>query len=351
MVVMVTGIGFVGAYIVRRLIAAGEDVVVYGLFGGRPGQDAPYPDIENARTMLGEAAWAKVKVVIGDVTDTAHLNRTVQGHGVTGIIHLAAMVAVASEANLPRAVDVNIGGCMAIFEAAVRNNVERVVWASSINVFGPKSVSGDGVIRDGSPLDPTGAYGATKAFVEMIARRYHANHGLSVVGLRLGKVYGFGEHVKAGRGGGNTWFSNLLENPARGRGPNVVPFAEQRLDFQYAEDVADAFITALKSREGAGDSLLNSGDYRTIREAFDFVRSCIPEADMVLTEGATAAGLKSGAPTTWMQRFDGSRAVKFLGLSPKYTMEDGLLATINAYRRLDGLPEAGDPRKREERAS
>ena len=78
------------------------------------------------------------------------------------------------------------------------------------------------MIADDSPLDPTSAYGATKACVEQIARRYHANHGLSVVGLRLGKVYGYGEHVKAGRGGGNTWFSSLLENLPWGIGPNFV---------------------------------------------------------------------------------------------------------------------------------
>ena len=77
MAVMVTGIGFVGAYIVRRLIAAGEDVVVYGLFGGRAGQSEPYPDIENARYMLGDEAWSKVTVVVGDITDTDLLDKTV----------------------------------------------------------------------------------------------------------------------------------------------------------------------------------------------------------------------------------------------------------------------------------
>lgn len=346
MTIMVTGIGFVGAYIVRQLVASGENVVLYGLFGGRPGQTEPFPDIENAQYMLGVEAWAKVSVVVGDITDITLLNDTIRRFGVTRIIHMAAMVAVASEANLSAAVNVNVGGCVAIFEAALKQGVRRVVWASSINVFGPKSVSARGAICDDSPLDPTGAYGATKAFVEMLAKRYFVNHGLSVVGLRLGKVYGFGEHVKAGRGGGNMWFSNLLENPARGRAPNIVPFAEQRLDFQYAEDVASAFITAANSSEGAGESFLNSGDSRYIREAFDFVQSSLPDAQMQLMEGAEAAGLKPGAPTTWMRQFDGSRGRQILKLAPRYRMEDGLLATINAYRRLDGLPEVADPRTR-----
>ena len=85
------------------------------------------------------------------------------------------------------------------------------------------------MIANDSPLDPTSAYGATKACVEQIARSYHVNHGLSVVGLRLGKVYGYGEHVKAGRGGGNTWFSSLLENPAGGSAPTSSPSATRAL--------------------------------------------------------------------------------------------------------------------------
>ena len=225
MSVLVTGIGFVGGYIVRDLLDEGHDVVVFGLFGGRPGQSEAFPDIENAQDILGEDLWQRVRVVVGDICDGDLLSHTVEEHGVTGIVHLAAMVAAASERDIPRAVEVNVSGSVNVFEAAVRHGVERVVWASSINVFGPRSLSEDGVIDDDSPLDPTSAYGATKAFVEQIAHRYHVNHGLNVVGLRLGKVYGFGEHVKAGRGGGNTWFSTSSRTPLGGSAPTSSPSA------------------------------------------------------------------------------------------------------------------------------
>jgi nucleoside-diphosphate-sugar epimerase len=343
MSILVTGIGFVGAYIVRDLLNDGHDVVVFGLFGGRPGQSEAFPDIENAKDILGEDLWERVRVIVGDIRDGDLLSRTVEEQGVTGIVHLAAMVAAASERDIPRAVEVNISGSVNVFEAAVRHGVERVVWASSINVFGPGSLSEDGVIADDSPLDPTSVYGATKACVEQIASRYHVNHGLSVVGLRLGKVYGYGEHVKAGRGGGNTWFSSLLENPARGIGPNVVPFGDKSLDFLYVEDVSRAFVTALASREGAGQSFLTGGDYRPIREAFAYVQACVPDAEMELKDGGEAAGLQAGAQTNWAHRYDVSRAKAILGLDPRYRMEDGLYQTIEAYRRREGLPLAPRP--------
>ncbi len=337
MSIMVTGIGFVGGYVVRDLVASGQNVVLYGYFGGVPGGES-HPDLDNARHILGEERWKDVVVVHGDIRDRALLEKTIAARGVTGIVHLASIVAASSESNIPFAIDVNVGGSINVFEAALAQKVERVVWASSINVFGPRSLTARGVIDDSSPIDPVSAYGSTKAFIENIAARYHANLGLNVVGLRLGKVYGFGEHVKAGRGGGNTWFKNLIENPARGIGPNLVPFGDRKLDFHYIEDVAHSFVTALESRSGGGQSFVTTGDYRPIREAFEFVQKLLPEAQMELVDGAEAAGLQAGAQTNWALEYDAALAADMIGLKPQYTMEEGLWRTVNAYRELEGLP-------------
>ena len=129
-----------------------------------------------------------------------------------------------------------------------------------------------------------------------------------------------------------------MEKPARGIGPTVVPFGDRSLDFHYIEDVSQSFLTALTSRDGGGQSFVTTGDYRPIREAFDFVRSVLPDARMELVEGGEAAGLQPGAQTNWAYRFDGAKAKDVLGVEPRFSMEEGLHRTINAYRELDGLP-------------
>lgn len=338
MAIMVTGTGFVGGYIVRDLLRAGEDVVLYGLLGGTPdGSSTPRDIAYLDEIMAGEQAAGRMIVVPGDVCDLDLIRRTLQAHDVTAIAHLASLISVSSQQNVPRAVDVNIQGTLNIFEAALEYGVERVVWTSSINVFGPRSVLPDGTISDDSPVDPQSVYATCKATLESLARNYHDDRGLNVVGLRLSRVYGFGEHVKAGRGSGSSWVANLLEFPATGR-PSVVPFGERNIDLQYVEDASAAFLAALESRAGGGGSYLTHGDYRPVAEIFEYVRSLLPDEDMTLVSGTGGAPLPTGSQTNWEYRFDSSRAERELGIRSQFTIEEGFRRTVQQYRDKAGLP-------------
>lgn len=338
MSVLVTGIGFVGGYVVRDLINAGHDVVLFGLFGGGPDPESARPDLANVRYLVDEEQWNDVRVIVGDITDKDLMDKAITENGVTRIIHLASLISSSSEANIPRAVDVNVGGSVNLFEAGVRHGLERIVWSSSINVFGPRSVSATGIITDESPVDPQTVYGSSKVFVERLAARYHVNHGLNVVGLRLSKVYGFGEHVKAGRGGGNSWFSDLAERPAMGLEPCTIPFGDRIMHFQYIEDISAALVKAVESDAGAGQSFVTGGDWRPIREAFDYVRSVLPDADMTLVDSSEAAGMHPGGQTNWENNFDASLVRDVLGIEFPHSMEQGLGLMISEYRRFAELP-------------
>ena len=342
MTVMVTGTGFVGGHVVKDLLAAGEDVVLYGYFGGS-GEPASIdlPDLAFLDNLVGGDLFDKVTPVVGDITDLSALTAAVERHGVRSVVHLAAKVAAASEASPPSAVRVNAEGTVNVFEAAARLELEKVVWASSINVFGPRSVRESGVIDDESPFDPQGVYGSTKVLCEEVALRYFHNVGLDVTGLRLSRVYGFGEHVKADRGGGSSWLMRALYNAATGTAPAIVLYGDQNLDFHYVEDVADAFVRALRHRGGQGRSYLTHGDYRPIAEAYDFVKGLVPDADLTLQTGTAAT--PPGASLTWAQRYDASRAERELGIRSRVGMEEGLYRTINGYRRLAGLPDVPEP--------
>lgn len=339
---MVTGIGHVGGYVVRDLLDAGERVVIYGFFGGTgdPSNPSP-PDLDYVDTVVGGGLRDKVKVVVGDIADLNELVAAAERHDVTKIVHLASLLSSGVEANPPLAARVNIVGTANVFEAAVRLKFEKVVWASSVEVFGEKSVPVSGIVADDAPYDPPFIYGAGKVMCEQMAHRYAANHGLDITGLRLTRVYGFGEHIKAGRGGGSSWMSGLLSEPAVGGGHVLVPFGARPMDFLYLEDSASAFLKALAYKGGASDNYIVKGDFRLVSEAYEFVHRLFPDADITLSMDDMP--LPAGSSLAWTRRYDGSHAAANLGYLSQFKMEAGLLRTINNNRAYAGLPPVPTP--------
>jgi nucleoside-diphosphate-sugar epimerase len=338
---MVTGIGHIGGYVVRDLLASGQRVVVYGFFGGTGAASEPLPDLDYLDYLLGGNARDKVEVEIGDITDLEGLTRAAERHSVRKVVHLASLISSGAEANPALALRVNVGGTVNVFEAAARLGLDKVVWASSVEVFGERSVNESGVVDDDSPPDPVFIYGAGKLMGEKLAIRYAADHGTDITGLRLSRVYGFGEHVKAGRGGGSSWLSSLLYQPAVGVGPSVVPFGSRHLDFHYIEDVSTAFMTALDFENGQGRSYLTHGDYRPMAEAFEFVRTLLPDATLTLSMDDIP--LPPGSSLGWSRRYDASRAEREVGITRTFAMETGIYRTVNANRVYAGLPAIPEP--------
>jgi nucleoside-diphosphate-sugar epimerase len=336
MAVMVTGIGHVGSYLVRDLVRAGEDVVLFGLFGGAVADASHTPDLHVLEQVVGPDYADQMEIVVGDVTDFDALVETAKKFGVTKVVHLASLLSSAAEASPYKTMMVNCVGTANVFEMASCLDFDKVVWASSIDVFGEKSLDADGVIHDDSPYDPPFLYGGTKVMGEYLARSYGDHKGLSLTGMRLSRIYGYGEHIKAGRGGGSSWLSALLRNPALGVDEEVVvPFGGRMMDFLYLEDAADAFTKALNDTRPGSHNYLITGTHRQVSEVYEFVRLLFPEAPVRLE--MEDAPLPPGSGMVWRYHFDGSGAAGDLGYRGRYTLEEGLLRTINANRASAGL--------------
>ena len=342
MSVLVTGVGFLGGYAVRDLLAHGEDVVLYGYFGGTGGPDGALPELAYLDMLCGGAIRDRATIVVGDVADLPALSKAAERYEVRKIMHFATMLPTAAEAEPYAGTRVNVMGTANVFEVATRLSMDKVVCSSSQCVFGPRSVPRSGIVTDDSVFDPVWAYGAAKLMGEMLARSYADSKGLDITTIRASRVYGFGEHVKLGRGGGSAWLANLLYKPAIGAGPTEVPFGTRSLDFLYVEDLIDGMIAALsfKEPEGAGCYLV-TGDYRPVREAVGFVRQLLPTAQITLNEADL--DLPRGATMNALVRMDSSRATAAFGYQPRHHMEAGVYETINRNRQLAGLPEIPRP--------
>jgi uronate dehydrogenase len=114
-----------------------------------------------------------------DIRDIAALERAMVG--IDCVVHLAG---VPDEAEWDRILPLNIEGCYNVFEAAHRQQVRRVIFASSNHAVGFHRR--EHVIDDTALPRPDTRYGVSKVFGEAVGRLYADKHGLSVACLRIG---------------------------------------------------------------------------------------------------------------------------------------------------------------------
>lgn len=134
---------------------------------------APFPALESA---------GDEEQIIGDITDPAALDRAMQG--VDAVIHLAG---ISVEAPFPDILEANINGTYQVFEAARRNGVARVVYASSNHAVGfyPSS----GLAPTDAQTRPDTYYGTSKAFGEALGCLYTDKFGVEVISVRIGSCF------------------------------------------------------------------------------------------------------------------------------------------------------------------
>jgi UDP-glucose 4-epimerase len=346
MTVLVTGVGFIGGYVVRDLLAAGEQVVLFGYLGGNGDPNGDLPEIDYIDHLVGGGLRDKVEIVVGDAGDLDAITKAAERHAARSVVHFATLLSAGAQANPWLATHINVMGTANAFEVAARLQMEKVVWASTGDVMGTRSIPESGVVTDDCVPDPAWTYGAAKVMGEKLAIAYADKFGINITGIRPTRVYGFGEYIKLGRGGGSSWLSNLLYRPAVGEGPCVIPFGKRSVDFLYVEDLADAFLKALRFRDPNGaSSYLVSGDYRPLQEAFAFVRRLLPDAQITLQ--MEDLELPPGAGLGFSRRVDSGRATADFGYRRRHNMEAGVYRTINENRVFAGktaLPEPPEAR-------
>lgn len=133
-----------------------------------------------------------------DATDAVRLQEIVQKYQVKQVYHLAAILSANGEKNPIKTWDINMQAWLNVLETSRKNGVEKVFFPSSIAVFGA-SAPQDNTPNDAF-LDPTTAYGMSKAAGENWGNYYFSRYGLDVRSLRYPGVIGY----QSDPGGGTT---------------------------------------------------------------------------------------------------------------------------------------------------
>ena len=310
MSIMVTGgTGFIGNRIIRKLVERGEEVVCFDLAPPRANLE-PYLD--------------RIQLYRGDITQVPHLLEAVNTHRVHKIIHMAALLPPDTEDRPHFGMLVNIQGANNVFETARWTGVERVVYASSIAVYGVQETFGDRPINEDDLAAPINVYGMTKAANDFAAGKYRERYGMDLRGVRICTVFGHGRVTgMTGMIGGL-----LMSLPAVGK-PVSMPFdPEEASPMIHAEDAAEIFVQVALSDRLNHPIYISGGHLATIRDLADIVRRYIPDAQ--ITTGAQ--------PVPHVYLVDNSRMLGDIGYEmPPLAVR--VQEHINDARKEAGLPQ------------
>jgi nucleoside-diphosphate-sugar epimerase len=307
-VVLVTGaMGCIGAWCVRHLLENGAAVVAFDLA----------QDDHRLRDVVPEELLSTLIRVRGDLTAANDLADTIAEHGVTQVIHLAALQVPFCRADPPLGSRVNVEGTIRVFEAARAAGIEHLAYASSIAVYGPASDYDAEVLDDSMPKRPGTVYGVTKVANELTAGVYWHDHGISSVALRPYTVYG------VGRDQGLT-SEPTLAMAAVARGEDGHVSFGGRMQFHYASDVARQFIDAAATRRPGAHVYDLGGPIVAVEEVARLIETLRPERRV--TVGDTPLPFAAGFDDAALRR-DAPRVFE----TP---LEEGVRATIEHFEAL-----------------
>jgi len=309
---LITGAkGFIGAWIVKNLVERGDSPWIFDV------------DRETHRlhALLSDEQISAVRFVMGDVTHFEDLDRAIAEHGITHLIHLAAVQVPTCAANPRLGAEINVLGTLNVFEVARRRRdlLKSIVYASSAAVFGPEEFYQASTVPEGAILEPGTHYGVFKQCNEGNARVYYKVDGISSVGLRPWAVYGVGRDVGVTSGP-----TKAIKAAVMGR-EYTVRFTGG-VDLQYVDDTAKLFLRCAESElTGARIYTLRG----TVIQMQEFIAAL--ERDSPQAHGRISA-LGPQLPIAF--DLDNSALIRDLGEIPNTPLAQGIRETREIFERL-----------------
>jgi len=314
--VFVTGAsGLLGGWLVKSLVQAGAELVCLV-------RDW-VPQSELVRTHTID----QVKVVRGDLSDQALLERIIGEYEIDTVMHLAAQTIVTiANRNPISTFESNIAGTWRLLEACRRSpKVRQVIVASSDKAYGDR----DQLPYDEKlPLQGQHPYDVSKSCADLIAQTYAVTYGLPVAITRCGNFYG---------GGDLNWnriIPGTIRSILRGQKPVIRSDGEYIRDYFYVEDGAAAYM--LLAERLAAQSELKGEAFNFSNEIQLTVTEIVAKISKLMDSNLEPVISREVNNEIRHQYLSAEKARKLLNWRPLFDLDEGLKRTVTWYKNFLG---------------
>lgn len=303
MTILVTGgAGFIGRWVIYKLILNGKDVIVIdNLSNGRDENISEFKDNPHFK-----------EFIINDITNQDIINNLFSKYNFSSCIHLAAQINVQESLDDPtKSFKNNLIGTYNILEAARRINT-KVILIGTCMVY--DLANSNVAISEEHQVKPASPYSGSKLAAEELALSYHYGLKLPVVVLRPFNTYGPFQKDNTEGGVVAIFIKNKLNNEKL----KVFGDGTQTRDFLYVEDCAEFIVKALECEDCVGE-IINAGTGIDI--------SINKLAKLIVKDENRIEHAEHHHPQSEIMKLvcNNSKAKRILNWEPKVSLNEGIL--------------------------
>lgn len=308
------GDGFIGSHLTEMLVSNGYNVKSL----------SQYNSFNNWGWLEDVECKSDIEVLCGDVRDPHYCKYITKDVDV--IFHLAALIAIPYSYVAPDSyVDTNIKGTLNICQAALENNVKRVIHTSTSEVYGTARYV---PIDEEHPLQPQSPYSASKIGADAMAMSFFNAFDLPLTIARPFNTYGPRQSARA-------VIPTIISQIAAGKKEIKLGDVTPTRDFNFVKDTCRGFLQLSECDEAVGQVVNIGSNYEiSVGDTLNIIRELMGSDVRFVTDNIRMRPEKSEVFRLWG---DNAKIHSLTGFEPEYDIRAGLKSTIDWFTQPENL--------------
>jgi NAD dependent epimerase/dehydratase len=312
---LVTGAdGFIGSHLTELLVQEGYDVRAL----------SQYNSFNSWGWLEDTHCLQDIEVLTGDVRDAHYCKHITKGVDV--IFHLAALIAIPYSYVAPDSyVDTNVRGTLNICQAALDNEVGRVIHTSTSEVYGSARYV---PIDEAHPLQAQSPYSASKIGADAMAMSFFNAFDLPLTIARPFNTYGPRQSARA-------VIPTIIAQIASGLTQIELGDVTPTRDFNYVTDTCRGFLALARSDAALGEVVNMGSNYEiSVGDTLSMIRDLMGSSVEFVFDAKRRRPDKSEVVRLWC---DNRKMKSLTGFEPQVSLQEGLTRTIDWFCKPEHL--------------